>query len=117
MAANGYKYTMECGNKTYFFDTLAYIYEERIEDTPMLDGTIYRVRAASGKNSIKLGCRFLYSQISRYRELFTTFGTGTRDFTLNSEQFTGWALVSGKISTEENEQFAKCELILAEVSV
>lgn len=116
MTANGNKYTMVCDSKTYFFDTLTYVLEARTADTPMTDGTLYRVRSASGKNSIRLTGKFYFALVTKYKTLLEYLGAGTRSFTLNGDTYTGWTLLSGRISCEEDAQFAECELTLAEVS-
>ena len=117
MTAGGNKFAFVYGGSTYYFDSLTLSFEERIEETPLINAKLYRARAASGRNNMKLRGRLVLSQLGTYRALITAFGSGTRSFTLNGEQYTGWALLSGRISSEENEQFAVCELTLAEVDI
>ena len=116
MTSNGNKYTVVCSGSSYFFDTISFIYEARIADTPLTDGTLYRVRSASGKNSLKLGARIPFAQVPRYKTFLTWLGTGTRDIEINGDRYEGFTLVSGRISSEEDAQFAVIELTIAEVS-
>ena len=117
MTAGGNKFTLVYGSRTYYFDSLVLSFEERIEETPLINGRMYRARAASGRNDMKLKGRLALSQVGDYKTLINAFGSGARNFTLNGEQYTSWALISGRISSEENQQYAVCELILAEVAI
>lgn len=117
MTAGGNKFELTYDGDSFLFDSVRLEYGAHIEETPLLNGGLYRVRAASGRNNMRLKGRFVLERLGDYAALITAFSTGTRSFTLNDDAFTGWTLLSAKLASEEKEQFAVCELVLAEVSV
>ena len=117
MTASGNKFELIYGSSSFIFDSMQLTFAARIEDTPLLNGDIYRARAASGKNNMRLKSRLSLDQMAAYTELITDFAAGMTDFTLNDEPFTGWTLLSAKLTSEENTPFLTCDLILAEVDV
>ena len=117
MTASGNKFELLYDGSTYTFDSMQLTFGAHIEDTPLLNGDIYRARAASGKNNMRLKGRFFIELMSSYTALITAFATGKRDFALNDETFTGWSLLSAKLTSDENEPFLTCDMVLAEVDV
>lgn len=116
MNASGNTITLVYDTASYYFDTMTLTAVCRIEDTPLIDGGHYRVRTAVNTNTLRLKGRVPFSVMSGYKALMDAFGSGRRSFTLNGAGFTGWSLLSGKLSSAEGDNFAVCELILTEVS-
>ena len=116
MTPGGEKFMLFYDPNVFYFDTMQLSYSAKIEETPLLDSTLYRKRAGSGRNTLKLTGRLTFESIPSYKRLIDAFATGVRMFYLNGEEYDNWTLLSGKITSEEGTPYLTCELILTEVS-
>ena len=116
MNSSGNPVTLTYGGTDYGFDSMTLTAACRIEDTPLIGGGHYRVRAGVNTNTLRLKGRVSFGDLAAYKALTDAFGTGRRSFTLNGVQFTGWTLLTGRLTSAEGESFAVCELILTEVT-
>jgi hypothetical protein len=116
MTPGGNKFQLTYNTGIYYFDTFQLSCNVKIEETPLLDATLYRKRAGVGRNTLKLTSRLTFGNIPIYKRLIDAFATGVRTFNINLTEYTGWTLLSGKIISEEGKPFMTCELILTEVS-
>lgn len=116
MNAGGYGCVLEYGGEEYYFHSLKISVQTRPEDTSLLNGRLYRVRAGSFSETIQLRSRISHGELPAYRTLIQTLAGGTCTVAVNGVSISGCTLLTGRISSEEGSQFADCELVLTEVT-
>ncbi|MCD8095931.1 MAG: hypothetical protein LUE12_07370 [Ruminococcus sp.] len=99
----------------YYFETLKFTIANKVEDSALIDGDLYRIKAASASEIIYLKTRISHSKIFTYRALLKSLAQNVSSIRINATLFSNLTLMTGKISSPESEEFATCEITLTEV--
>lgn len=112
-AANGAFVTID--GQSYFFETLRISASQRLETTPLYQGGAYRAASAFRNVTIYLKGRIKHEEINSYYQLLYSLLKNRKSIAINGYSYSKLILLSGKISSDEGEQYALCELTFTEV--
>ncbi len=116
MNASGNEICVAVGEQTYYFSTLRAVVTSRVEDTALVSGELYRVRAAGYGQTFFLKGRISLDEMSEYIGLLRELAQGANEIEINGEAFESLTLLSGRVTSGEGEAFGECEITLVEVA-
>ena len=116
MTASGKFVTVTLAGRQYVFDTLRFTVQNKTEDTPLLDGSLYRVKSGECAETIYLRAELDPGQMSSYRTLIRTLAHSVSGLIIDSVAYSGFQLLSGRVRYEKGSIRAVCEITLTEVN-
>lgn len=107
-ASNGARLTYD--DKSYYFETFRLTASQRLETTPLYEGGVYRAAAGAHTFTLHLKGRIKHEEVHDYYMLMYGLFRSRKGIRINGSLYADQTLLSGKISSEEGEQYAVCEL-------
>ena len=115
MTAVGVGSAVVIGGVTYCFETVRFSVTGKVEQTALFGGGVYRAAAAANGMTVFMRTRLHHSSVGTYLTLMKTLANAKTTVTVEGNAYPNLVLTSGTVASDEGEQYAVCERVLAEV--
>lgn len=102
-------------NVTYCFETVSFFVKSRADATALIGGGVYRAASAASSFGIKLRTRLHHENTAAYVTLLKNLAAARTTVTIEDTAYSKLVLTSGSVTSEENRQYAVCEIEFTEV--